>query len=103
MRALLHVDIVMAGRALLAVPEQDRVAVCEQLFERAHVADKYRKRFGRYLKGYGAGCLASACWGVPLMPEPFLSDRDYAQCLKVIFEQVLRGFPKCRVRHNGSL
>ena len=62
MRALLHVDVVTAARALLAVPATERIALCEQLFDRAHAADKYRKRLGRYLQEYGSGSLASACW-----------------------------------------
>ncbi len=98
MRALLHVDVVTAARALLAVPARDRVALCDQLFDRAHAADKYRKRFGRYLRGYGSGSLASACWDNNLMSEPFLSDKGYAQCMHVIFDRVLNGFPTSRAR-----
>ncbi|KAB7616069.1 hypothetical protein F9L33_04725 [Amylibacter sp. SFDW26] len=98
MRALLHVDVVTAARALLVVPDRERVALCDQLFDRAHAADKYRKRFGRYLRGYGSGSLASACWDRALMPEPFLSDKGYAKCMRLIFERVLRGFPTSRVR-----
>ena len=98
MRALLHVDVVTAARALLAVPKRDRIALCDQLFDRAHAADKYRKRFGRYLRGYGSGSLASACWDKTLTPEPFLSDKEYAQCMSIIFDRVLSGFPTSRVR-----
>ncbi len=98
MRALLHVDVVTAARVLLTVPCRKRGAVCDQLFDRAHAADKYRKRFGRYLHGYGSGSLASACWDWMLMPEPFLSNKDYAHCLSVIFDRVLLGFPTSRAR-----
>ncbi len=99
MRALLHVDVVTAARALLAVPAAERVMLCDQLFDRAHTADKYRKRFGQYLHGYGSGSLASACWDRVLMPEPFLSDKDYAQCMCLVFERVLRGFSPTHVRN----
>jgi hypothetical protein len=91
MRALLHVDVVTAGRALLSLPTEDRIAACDALFDQAHAADKYRKRFGLCHPKFGTGSLASACWSLKLQSEPFLSDRAYAKCLTIIFERVLRG------------
>lgn len=91
MRAILHVDVVTLGRCLLAVDANGRVALCDQVFERAHAGDKYRKRLGKYHRAFGSGSLASACWNLPRKPEPFLSDKDYAHCLRVIFDRVLSG------------
>jgi hypothetical protein len=91
MRALLHVDVVTAARALLSFPAAKRRAVCDRLFDTAQAADKYRKRYGRYHRQFGSGSLASACWNLDLNPEPFLSDREYAHCMKVVFERVLNG------------
>lgn len=91
MRALLHVDVVTAARALLILPKEDRRLVCDRLFDRAQAADKYRKRFGVYHRKFGTGSLASACWSLTQGSEPFLSDREYAHCLMVVFERVLNG------------
>ena len=98
MRAVLHGDVVALARVLLGVEKARRLRVCIQIFDRAHAADKYRKRFGRYHKCLGAGSLASACWGMAKVPEPFLSDKDYAHCLRVIYDQVLEGRGPNRVR-----
>lgn len=87
---MLHGDVVALARVLLGVEKARRACVCTQIFDRAHVADKYRKRFGRSHKHFGSGSLVSACWGMAKVPEPFLSDKDYAHCLKVIFDQVLQ-------------
>jgi hypothetical protein len=91
MRALLHIDVVTAARVLLSVPEKERSDMCDNLFQRAHIADKYRKHFDVNHARYGAGCLASSCQGLIMSPEPFLSDRDYAHCMKTVFERVIRG------------
>lgn len=89
MRAIMHLDVVSLGRCLLAVEAAKRVRLCDLVFDRAHAADKYRKRFGKYHHNLGTGSLASACWDLPRRPEPFLSDKTYAHCLKVIFTRVL--------------
>ena len=91
MRALLHVDVVTVARALLNLPTEDRKAACDALFDQAHAADKYRKRFSLCHPKFGTGSLASACWCMKLQAEPFLSDREYAKCLTIIFERVLKG------------
>ncbi len=91
MRAVLHQDVVTLARVMLGVDQSQRMVFCDKIFDKAHAADKYRKRFGRYHVQYGAGSLASACHGEKRENEPFLSNRDYAQCLKVIFERVLCG------------
>ncbi len=91
MRALQHVDVVTLARVLLGVEAGKRSEICDRFFDRAHAADKYRKRFGRIHMDYGRGDLASACWDAEKRSEPFLSDRDYAQCMRVIFERVFKG------------
>ncbi len=91
MRAVLHVDVVTLARVLLGVEVGKRSEICDRFFDRAHAADKYRKRFGRYHLDYGRGDLASACWNAEKRSEPFLSDRNYAQCLGVIFERIVKG------------
>jgi hypothetical protein len=98
MRALLHGDLVAMARVLLCVRYEDRAALCDRIFDKAHAADKYRKKFGVYHSHLGSGHLASACHGLMQFPEPFLSDRDYADCMRIIFERVLSGPVIDRVR-----
>jgi hypothetical protein len=40
----------------------------------------------------------SACHGFRLSPEPFLSNKNYADCLRIVFERVIRGAVVSRVR-----
>ncbi len=90
MRAVLHIDVVTLARCLLAVEAVMRVDLCDRVFDWAHAADKYGKRFGVYHLRFGFGNLASACMDLPKEPEPFLSNKEYAHCLKVVFERILR-------------
>jgi len=93
MRALLHVDVVTLARVLLRVECVERTKLCNDIFDRAHAADKYRKRFRKHHVHYGTGSVASACGSLKKAPEPFLSNKVYAHCLKIIFERVLAGLP----------
>jgi hypothetical protein len=43
------------ARGIAEVPAPDRAMACQAAFERAHVADKYRKRFGRLHPKWGNG------------------------------------------------
>ena len=88
MRAILHTDVVTLARCLLAVEVDRRMPLCDKVFVMAHAGDKFRKRLGRYHHRFGAGTLASACWGLPRKPEPFLSNKDYADCMGVIFDRI---------------
>ncbi len=87
----MHGDVVALARVLLGVERDERTALCDRIFDKAHAADKYRKRFRRYHNELGDGQLASACHGLKLSPEPFLSDKNYADCLRIIFERVIVG------------
>ncbi len=91
MRAILHVDIVTLGRVLLTVEGCKRKRFCDDIFDQAQAADKYRKKFGKSHVRMGSGSLASACSGLDRMVEPFLSDPDYARCLRIIFDRILQG------------
>ncbi len=95
---MLHSDVVTLARVLLGVKREDRADLCDRIFDNAHAADKYRKRMGANHVALGSGHLASACHGLALLPEPFLSNKNYADCLRIIFERVLRGPIVNRVR-----
>ena len=43
------------ARGIASLPAPDRAFACQTAFERAHVADKYRKRFGRLHPTWGNG------------------------------------------------
>ncbi len=91
MRAILHVDIVTLGRVLLAVEGRKRKQFCDHIFDQAHAADKYRKKRGKPHLEMGAGSLASACSGLPRKAEPFVSEPEYASCLRLIFDRIIQG------------
>lgn len=64
MRAILHGDVVALARVLLSVRREDRTVLCDRVFDKAHAADKYRKKSGVYHSHLGSGHLASACHGL---------------------------------------
>jgi hypothetical protein len=80
------------------VSGEARAAFCDWIFDTAHAADKYCKKFGVYNNHLGSGHYALACHGLVQFPEPFLSDREYVECMRIIFECVLSGTIIDRVR-----
>ena len=91
MRAVTHGDLIAVARVLLCVRAEDRMRFCADLFERAHIGDKIRKKLGRIERGYGDGSLGCLCYDLPQRPEPYISDTGFAECLHVVLCQVMRG------------
>jgi len=88
MRPILPIDMAWAARYLMCVPPSARRLACDTLFDRAHWADKYRKRFGRpHL--YGTGTIASALAYEAMPPEPFGNDANYAHAVLVVCQTIL--------------
>ena len=77
------------ARCLLMVEADKRALLCDKVFMHAHTGDKYRKRFERIHHTFGSGSLVSACGDLPRKPEPFLSNKEYAHCLRVVFNRIL--------------
>ena len=55
MRAVMIGDLMALARGISGLPAAKRVSECLRAFDCAHVADKYRKRFGRLHPKWGNG------------------------------------------------
>ncbi|MFQ6548839.1 hypothetical protein AADZ90_012850 [Aestuariibius sp. 2305UL40-4] len=92
MRAVLSVDIDFAARAALMVPPDKRAALVYALCERAHIADRIRKKTGRASAGLGDGTLTAAAAQVVLAPRSPRYDIAWCDAL----EDVLTGLAAWR-------
>lgn len=81
MRPVLHADVVAAARVLLTLPVEKRRAKMREMLEQAAVADVFRKRLKRGHPIWGNGCLMAAASRHKMLPERFLDDPDYCNCL----------------------
>jgi len=93
MRPVLHGDVVAAARALLGAAPAARPDLVARMIEDAGIADRWRRRTGLLhpTKGNGSLMAAAAAW--PQAPEPFLSDRDYLDCLRTVIEALIARRP----------
>lgn len=81
MRPLLLADLIAAARWLALVPENQRAAAVQNLFQQACIADKVAKRLHRPHIPWHNGSLMAASAGRAKTCEAFLSDPDYADAL----------------------
>lgn len=77
-------DVIAAARVLVAFEPTARHLVLARMIDQAEQADRYRKRLGRSHPKWGNGSLMAAASLWPQVPEPFLSDDDYLDCLQVV-------------------
>ncbi|MCC6304093.1 MAG: hypothetical protein IT545_02730 [Rhodobacteraceae bacterium] len=89
MRPVLHGDVVAAARALRLAPLGARAALIGRLIAEADLADRWRRRTGRAHPRAGNGSLMAAAAAWPQAPEPFLSDADYLDCLRIVIEALI--------------
>jgi hypothetical protein len=89
MRPVLHGDVAVAGRVLLAAPPPARAALLARMLREADLADAWRQTTGRAHPVWGGGSLMAAAMARPRAPEPFLDDPDYAACLALVFEALV--------------
>lgn len=87
MRQILIGDIIAAARSILDVPSVDRAAAIAKMFYNAHVADKVTKRTGLPHKNWGNGSLLSIAR--PMKPEPFLSDHEFLEALRITIDELI--------------
>ena len=99
MRALAHVDISVAARALLCLPEAARENAIIRMVDEAEAADRYRKRLDRAHPLWGNGTLEAAARNRPLAAPKSLSDSDYLSCLAIVLDALLA---RRRVRHRQT-
>lgn len=89
MRPVLHGDIVGAARALLAVKAEQRAGLIGRLIAQAGWADRFRAQKGRAHPFWGDGSLEVAAAHHRQLPEPFLDQPEYCDCMIAVFEALL--------------
>jgi len=90
MRRVLHGDVVAAARVLLAAPPPGRARLLARMLKEAEAADAHRRRTGRAHPLWGTGSLMSAASPRRRAREPYLDDPDYAACLAMVFDALVR-------------
>lgn len=84
MRPLLLSDVTAAARALLAVPEVGRHALCARLLREADWADRYARRLGKVHPLWGNGTLKAAAFRRVLAAESTFDDLAYCSCFELV-------------------
>lgn len=88
MRRILYGDIVTAASVIRRVKPEMRGSLLAKLMEKAHCADKFRKRNGRWCPGLGDGSLVSACSGLPRENIDRFGDADVVECMREVFDAI---------------
>lgn len=107
MRSILHGDLRAAAIYARDLPPARRGPALAALLDRAHCADRYRKRLGRVHPLWGDGTLWAAVPRPPVgLAEPFLSDQAYLESMLEVFQAILcwkerQARPPLRRRGNG--
>lgn len=102
MRPILYGDIVAAASVIRCVDPDARRTFLDQMMDRAHCADKFRKRLGLLCPGFGDGTLAATCAGRPRQTGGYFSDPDYADCMRNVFEAILTWKSLQRIRGGAA-
>jgi len=91
MRPVLAIDLLCAGRALMAVPAEARANLVHHLLRCAHSADQFRQCSGARHPNFGDGTLAETARRAGLAPERTICDPEFAHALGL----VLGGLRQC--------
>ncbi|MBK5947400.1 hypothetical protein CCR83_13340 [Rhodobacter veldkampii DSM 11550] len=99
MRQITLGDVTAVARALMLVPGPARIALLDWMLDAAGAADRYRKRLGRVHPHWGNGSLMAVARRGRLMPEPWLTEPDYLDCLGLVIAALAqrgarRAFPR---------
>jgi hypothetical protein len=90
MRTVTHGDVVAAAGVARGIAGDERRTFVLRLLERAHAADKYRKRTGRAHPLWGDGTLMAVARKSRIaQAEPFLSDVEYLETIATVIETLL--------------
>ena len=89
MREVTHGDIRAAARALLCQPSECWPILMQSFLTEAHIADCYRKRWGRAHPRLGNGTLMSVALARCPVAEPVASDQVYLAALAAVIAGVL--------------
>ncbi len=90
MRPVGHGDVSAAACVLLAAAPDSRPRLLARLLAEAETADAYRLETGRPHPLWGNGSLMGAALTHARASEPALDDPDYAACMALIFEALVR-------------
>lgn len=90
MRAVTHGDVIAAARVIRTVPRAVRSGTVMAMLDKAHAADRFRKRFGRAHPLWGNGSLmAVALVSGGGCAEAFASDPDHLEAIATVIEAIL--------------
>ncbi|KIC29613.1 DUF7742 family protein [Leisingera sp. ANG-M6] len=87
-RPVLPGDVSAVARALLAVPESARLALCRRIFGGAAEAAAHCCLLGRLHPLWGDGSLSAAARRYALADEPFLDDPAYLDCTRLVLREL---------------
>ncbi|MCH2093515.1 MAG: hypothetical protein MK160_00185 [Rhodobacteraceae bacterium] len=88
MRPVLHGDLTVAARALLAAPAETRRDLVDRIIEDANAAHQHLFQTGRVHPVWGTGSLMTSARRFDLAHEPRLDDPDYASCLITVLQRI---------------
>lgn len=87
-RPVLPGDVSAVARALLAVPDRERLRLCRRIFGGAAEAAAYAGLFCRLHPRWGDGSLSAAARRYALADEVFLDDPDYLRCNRLVLREL---------------
>ncbi|MGO4907137.1 hypothetical protein ACEN2J_02260 [Pseudorhodobacter sp. W20_MBD10_FR17] len=71
------------------VPPQMKAAAANEMLFRAHAADKFVKRTGTAHAVWGNGSLMASALNWPRQTEPFPSNLEYLDSLRLVIEKLI--------------
>ncbi len=90
MRAITSGDIGMLARHLARFRPEERQAVALRLLDRAHAADRFRRRMGRAHRLWGDGSLAAALPPAEIArARPVIMDRQHLEAMHDALRAIL--------------
>lgn len=90
MLPVMHGDVMIASRALLAVPKAQRVHLAQRIICEAKAANQYRLSTGRAHPVWGNGSVMSAASRFERARDPGLDNTEYCTCLIMILECLMQ-------------
>lgn len=87
-RPVLPGDVSAVARALLLVPDGERLRLCRRIFGGAAEAAVHGRILGRLHLRWGDGSLSAAARRFTLAEEPFLDDPAYLDCTRLVLREL---------------
>ncbi|MCB4455607.1 DUF7742 family protein [Leisingera sp. McT4-56] len=81
-------DVSAVARALLRVPQDQRLSLCRRIFGGAAEAAAHCAVLGRLHRSWGDGSLSAAARRFELAEEPFLDDAAYLSCTRLVLREL---------------